>query len=131
MWLEVFLGTFFLVLYIYKSSKNKDFWYKRGIPNTDECIEGNAKESIHDVSLRLYNQFEGVPFFGSWTFFGNPVLVIRNDFDLIKSIWIKDFDHFSMAHQMVPNNRLRGQQPNTKSLPLTIYNLHMEMSGKI
>ena len=26
---------------------------------------------------------------------GQPYLMIRNDFELIRSIWIKDFDHFN------------------------------------
>ena len=26
---------------------------------------------------------------------GQPYLMIRNDFELLRSIWIKDFDHFN------------------------------------
>ena len=26
---------------------------------------------------------------------GQPYLMIRNDFELIKAVWIKDFDHFN------------------------------------
>merc|ERR1719322_236235 len=56
-------------------------------------------ESGHDWGMKLYDQFKGVPFFGMWTLLGKPILMIRNDFDLIKSIWIKDFDHFAIADQ--------------------------------
>ena len=33
-----------------------------------------------------------------WALFGAPYLMIRNDFELIKSIWVKDFDHFTLAN---------------------------------
>ena len=104
MWLEIILTILALIGYIYwRRQKSKDFWYQRGVPNTHEPIEGDGKTaSVHDVSLRLYNQFKNVPFFGSWTFLGHPCLVITNDFDLIKSIFIKDFDHFSISNHTVP-----------------------------
>ena len=105
MWIELALLISLLLGFFYrKATKNRDYWYNHKIPNTNEFIEPdwNKNRSIHDVSLSLYQQFKGVSFFGSWQFMGKPCLVIRNDFDLIKSIWIKDFDHFSMAHHMVP-----------------------------
>ena len=105
MWIEFLIIVIVLLGYLYKKTqRDKDYWYRHGIPNTTEPLEIGAwgRESINDVSIRLYNQFKGVPFFGSWQFSGRPCLVIRNDFDLIKSIWIKDFDHFSMAHHLVP-----------------------------
>ena len=107
MWFEILVAIIVLaILYYYNNRKNKNdksFWDKRGVPCTREPIEAKwGEESIHDVSLRLYNEFKGYPYFGSWSATGQPCLVIRDEFELIKSIFIKDFDSFSMAHHMVP-----------------------------
>ena len=99
----IFIITIIFVIINWKNRNRNDFWDERGVPCTDEALEAKwGKESIHDVSLRLYNEFKGSSFFGSWSATGDPCLVIRDDFDLIKSVFIKDFDHFSKAHHMVP-----------------------------
>ena len=36
---------------------------------------------------------------------GSPVLTFRNDFKLIKSNWIEDFDHFTIANSFVKNQK--------------------------
>ena len=89
MWIELFLVFVALLGYSYrKHKKGKEYWYESGIPNTNEDIEMKwGKESMFDVCIRLYNQFKGVPFFGSWSSFGKPCLVIRDDFELIKSLF--------------------------------------------
>lgn len=105
MWIQILLILFVLLgLIYYWLTQNKSYWYDRNVPNTgfkilfgDDKMFFTQSESPHDWVLRTYNQFKDVPFFGSWTLFGKPILMIRNDFDLIKSIWIKDFDHFAIA----------------------------------
>ena len=89
----------------WKFSRNKNYWYERGVPNTGfKFLKGDywgtisQTESIHESALRFYKQFSGVPFYGGWDFLGMPYLMIRNDFDLIRAIWIKDFDHFAIAN---------------------------------
>ena len=123
MWIELFLVFVALLGYLYrKHKKGKEYWYESGIPNTNEDIEMKwGKESMFDVCIRLYNQFKGVPFFGSWSSFGKPCLVIRDDFELIKNIFIKDFDHFSMAHSMVPS--YKATWPATRHEKLILNNL--------
>ena len=122
MWIELVLLISLLLGFLYRRSrKNRDYWYNHGIPNTNEALEGDINRSVHEVSLSLYNQFKGVPFFGSWQYMGGPCLVIRNDFDLIKSIWIKDFDHFSMANLLVPI--YKATWPATKHEKLVLNSL--------
>ena len=107
MLIEVLLVSFVLLGIIYYFlTINKNYWYDRNIPNTgfkilfgDDKFFFTQSESGHDWGLRAYNQFKNAPFFGMWTLLGKPILMIRNDFDLIKSIWIKDFDHFAIADQ--------------------------------
>ena len=104
--LEVSIGLVALLLYFcYALTKNKKYWSDRGIPNTgfkffwgDEKTYILQSESIHSWTLRHYNQFYGQRFFGAWSIFGSPMLLINKDFDLIRSIFIKDFDHFAMAN---------------------------------
>ena len=102
MLLEVFIGFGALLLYLYsKFSKHKNHWSERGVPNTgfrffwgnDEAFLKGTK-SMHDVIKAEYFQFPGERFYGGWTMFGQPYLMIRNDFELIKAVWVKDFDHF-------------------------------------
>ena len=105
MLIEITLGLLALSGYLYyKLTKNKNYWYDRNIPNTgfkvftgDDAFFFTQKESLHEWALRMYKEFDGVGFFGAWSMFGKPYIFIRNDFDLIKSIWIKDFDHFAIA----------------------------------
>ena len=105
MLVEIILGFFVLLGFLYyKLIRNRNYWYDRNVPNTGfKFFYGDDKgiftreESFFDSILRTYQEFEGVPFFGGWTLFGKPFLMIRNDFDLVRSIWVKDFDHFALA----------------------------------
>lgn len=109
MLLEILAGVLLLLGFVYyKFSSNKSYWYDRNVPNTgfkfffgDDKFFFTQKEAMHDWALRVYKEFGDVSFFGGWTMMGRPFLMIRNDFDLIKSIWIKDFDHFAMADSSV------------------------------
>ena len=119
MLIEVFIGLGALLLYLYyRLSKNKYHWSQRGVPNTGfRFFWGNDKDfakrkrAIHDVIKEEYFQFPGESFYGGWSMFGQPYLMIRNDFDLIRAIWIKDFDHFNqtrgadMADNIWPSSR--------------------------
>ena len=104
MLIELCLGiTVLLGLFYYQFSKNKNYWYDRHIPNTgfkffygDDGFFIKQNEAGMDWGLRAYKQFEGVPFFGGWTLLGQPYLMIRNDFDLIKSIKLASESSHSM-----------------------------------
>ena len=88
----------------YKLSKNRDYWSDRGVTNTGfKFFWGDdgplfGEEDFHSWALRLYKSYPGERFIGMWALFGAPYLMIRNDFELIKSIWVKDFDHFTLAN---------------------------------
>ena len=126
--LQVLLALFaiFICLYL-KLSKNKNHWKDRGVVNTGfNFFWGNDKDmltgkrSLHDVAKEEYFQFPGERYYGGWTVFGQPYLMIRNDFDLIRSVWIKDFDHF---------NKTRGEEfveniwPGSREEKLAIKNV--------
>ena len=116
---EVLLGFFALCLFIYyQLSKNKYYWINRGVPTTEfHLFRSNAKKMIlqemswHEKNKEDYFQFPGERFYGGWTMFGKPYLMLRNDFDLIKAVWIKDFDSFNtksvcqLADKVWPSSR--------------------------
>ena len=126
--LEVFLIIFVLIACLYyKLSKNKNHWRERGVVNTGfRFFWGNdkdmllGKKSVHDLAKEEYFSFPGERYYGGWTVFGQPYLMIRNDFDLIRAIWIKDFDHF---------NKTRGEEfveniwPGSRAEKLAITNV--------
>ena len=95
----------------YTLTKNRDYWSKLGVRNTgfkffwgDDSFMVSG-EPLHDVAVRMYKDYPNEPYIGTWSIFGSPVLSIRNDFELIKSIWIKDFDHFGIANGFVKNHK--------------------------
>ena len=97
------LGALLSILY-YKLSKNKHYWDERGVPNTGfRFFYGDDKgvlqqtKSFHQISKENYFKFPGERFYGGWTMLGQPYLMLRNDFELIKAVWIKDFDHFTSS----------------------------------
>ena len=96
------LITVLLTYLYYKLSKNKNHWSDQGVVNTgfrffwgndEDLLKG--KRSLYDITKEEYFKFPGERYYGGWTMFGQPYLMIRNDFDLIKAVWIRDFDHFS------------------------------------
>ena len=126
--LQVLLALFAILIYLYhKLSKNKNHWKDRGVVNTGfNFFWGNdkgmltGKRSLYDVAKEEYFKFPGERYYGGWTVFGQPYLMIRNDFDLIRSVWIKDFDHF---------NKTRGEEffenvwPGSREEKLAINNV--------
>ena len=129
MMLEIIAGIFALLLYLYyKLSKNRNYWSDRGVKDTgfkffwgDDGSFLNQTESMFDWALREYKHFANVPYHGAWTLFGKPYLMIRNDFDLIRSIWIKDFDHFAIANSSVTLNE--SIWPGTKEEKMMLNNV--------
>ena len=117
---EILLGFIALCLLLYyQISKNKYYWAKRGVPSTEfHFFRSNAmqlvlkKMSWHEKNKEDYFQFPGERFYGGWTMFGKPYLMLRNDFDLIKEVWIKDFDSFNtknvgqLADKVWPSSRV-------------------------
>ena len=121
-----------VLTFCYKIQKHKHYWDERGIPNTgfkffwgDDTVFFTKKESMHSFFWEEYKSFPGVGFYGRWTMFGLPTLMLRNDFDLIKSIWIKDFDHFAIANSASKKNRSIWPSSREEKLMLNhIQNVH-------
>ena len=134
MLLEIFLLvlTSLVLVVCFKLQKHKNYWYERGVPNTgfkfffgDDMFLFTRKESFHSYVWEEYKRFHGVPFYGKWGLFGKPSLVLRNDFDLIKSIWIKDFDHFAIANAAVAVSKSIWPSTREEKLMLNhVQNLH-------
>ena len=107
--LVLVLLTFVGFIY-YKLVKNRNYWSDRGVPSTDfKFLLGDDgdlffKEGMHVWALRVYQEFNNEPYVGMWAMFGKPYLMIRNDFELIRSIWIKNFDHFAVASNSVKSH---------------------------
>ena len=84
--LEGFLVIFALLACLYyKLSKNKNHWRERGVVNTGfRFFWGNDKDmllgkrSVHDLAKEEYFSFPGERYYGGWTVFGQPYLMIRN-----------------------------------------------------
>ena len=118
MLLEVCMGLGALMLLLfYTLIKNKNHWSNRGVPNTGfRFFWGNDKDfllgkrSMHEVAKEEYDKFPGESFYGGWSMLGQPYLMLRNDFDLIRAVWVKDFDHFA---------KTRGTEISEKIWPLS------------
>ena len=80
---EILLGILGLLGFIYYYlSRNKNYWHDRKIPSTrfklfygDDEWFIKQNDNIHDMNLRLYKQFEDVPFYGGWTMLGHTYLM--------------------------------------------------------
>ena len=70
--------------------------------------------------LEFYNMYDKAPIVGGWSF-GRPNLAIRNDFDLIKAIFIKDFDHFAIGSKETASRK--SIWPSTKHEKLMLNNV--------
>ena len=93
-----------LIFVYYNLTKNRDYWTKRGVTDTGfKFFWGDdtfiySGEAIQDWLLKIYKKYPKDPYIGMWSVLGAPVLMIRNDFELIRSIWVRDFDHFTIAN---------------------------------
>ncbi|XP_043518308.1 cytochrome P450 9e2-like [Frieseomelitta varia] len=102
-----------LAVAYYRATRNLDFFKKRGIPYAKPMpFLGSMWEVIlqrlsnADATEKIYNLDPESKYVGFFDF-EKPVLVIR-DLDLIKSITVKNFDHF-------PNHRM-AFQPDVETL---------------
>jgi cytochrome P450 family 9 len=77
---------------------NNEYWPKRGVRRAlmkefatyTELLTG--KKNITDVDLYCYNKYKDEPFVGIMEL-RRPAILIR-DLELLKRIYVKDFDHF-------------------------------------
>ena len=99
-----------------------NYWKNLGVPSLDRNTQRNnnwdiflKRTSRHDMAREHYNAFEGERFYGKFDG-SNQVLVIRDDFELIRSIMVKDFDHFGML-RLGP---LRNVPPANKVEEITL-----------
>ena len=100
LWITLFIGLF-LAWYLY-IKKKFTYFSKIGIPHQPGCFPLGSdviwkmfggKLSFACLQETIYNEFPDAKVAGYYGLFGSPVFVI-NDFDMIKRILIKDFDHF-------------------------------------
>ena len=115
----------------YKLTKNRNYWSDRGVTNDgfkffwgDEGPIMKGQVPFHDWVLEMYQKFPNEPYVGLWTMFGRPYLMIRNDFELIKSIFIKDFDHFTIANDGVKDNKNIWPADRNEQMMLTNIQSH-------
>ena len=103
MFVEILSVIVALLLYLYYNlTKNKNHWRDRNVPSTkfrffwgDDSPSGD--KSLHDIMKEEYFRHPGERMYGGWSLMGVPYLMIRNDFELMRAIWIKDFDHFNQT----------------------------------
>nr|CAD7587223.1 unnamed protein product [Timema genevievae] len=112
-----------LTLLYYYLSRNEDYWKSRGVPFIQPTtFFGNLKDVVlmrtsePEELGRLYFQLEGHPFGGIFQSV-TPILLLR-DPELIKTVLVKDFDHF---HD-------RGIPLNEKRNPLGAHLITLEGS---
>ena len=117
MFIEVL--SIFILLFVYNTYsffQKFKYWKKLGVPSasTWEQLQDmyylfGQKRAIHDIAKDSYKKFYGERFYGTCE--GNrQVLVIRDDFHLMRSMMIKDFDHFGKAQ----GNLLINPHPASK-----------------
>ena len=118
MFVELLLLLLLILGYmIYQFIQTLNYWKNIGVPSPSPIQQLRfasqmigQKRAIHDIKKDEYRMFEGERFYG--TFDGMmKVFVIRDDFHLLRSVMIKDFDHFSGAQgalflPLYPGNRV-------------------------
>ncbi|KAK5641867.1 hypothetical protein RI129_010414 [Pyrocoelia pectoralis] len=97
------------VLFYYKAVKPLSYWKDRGVPHKKALpLIGNSATLIHkgksfsEYVEDLYNEFPNDRYYGIHQF-SKPGLYVR-DLDLIKSITVKDFDHFGDHNNFTVGN---------------------------
>ncbi|OXA44601.1 Cytochrome P450 3A13 [Folsomia candida] len=104
MWLisiTLLFATLWLLRYFFKNhnSAKLTYWKKQGWPILEETISGwdvfTGKGNVSDSDVEYYKELERQKEpCGVVTELGTPIVVVR-DLDLVKDIFIKDFDHFT------------------------------------
>ena len=99
--IEFLIGITAFFIIVYKClSWNYDFWKKRGVPGPKPTVPfGNygdvvfQRRSAPHLLMDLYNEYKSEPFIGY--FLGSSPKLLLIDPDLIKSVFIRDFDVFN------------------------------------
>ena len=130
MFVELIIGLVAICVYLYyQLTKNRNYWKDRGVPSPEQNILQEfkvigtlvlGKTSINDMMLEFYSAYDKDPIIGGLSF-GRPNIFIRNDFDLIKAIFIKDFDHFAIGSKETASRK--STWPSTKHEKLTLNNV--------
>ena len=89
--------TILISLLTFWIHKKMNYWSERGIPQTEVKWPWNdefltKKKHLNDLYLEHSQTFKNVPFYGTY-FLVQPQLVIT-DPDIVKQIFVKDFDNF-------------------------------------
>ena len=92
--LALTISISFLTFWIHKKM---NYWSERGIPQTEVKWPWNdefltKKKHLNDLYLEHSQTFKGVSFYGTY-FLVQPQLVITEP-DIVKQIFVKDFDNF-------------------------------------
>lgn len=108
----ILLTALIVAAYLYMT-RNFNYWKRRGIPevsplpfvgNFSECMlmQKNPGYYMKD----LYNHAKDVPYIGFYVF-DKPSLLVR-DRELVKSVLVKDFNHFSDRYSTPDTNDRLG-----------------------
>ena len=101
MLIELLLFILLLLSYmVYRFVHKLYYWQNLGIPSPSPRQQLQfmyqligRKRALHDIKKEEYGLFEGERFYG--TFDGTShIFVFRDDFHLLRSVMIKDFDSF-------------------------------------
>ena len=98
MLLELLLALTILISFLtFWIHKKLNYWSERGIPQTEVKWPWNdefltKKKHLNDLYLEHSQTFKDVSFYGTY-FLVQPQLVIT-DPDIVKQIFVKDFDNF-------------------------------------
>ena len=91
----------------YQFAQKLYHWKNIGVPSPSPIQQlkflyqlMGRKQAIHDIKKEEYKMFSGERFYGTYDGISNG-LVIRDDFHLLRSVMIKDFDHFSKTQDSV------------------------------
>ena len=96
--LELLLALSILISFLtFWIHRKLNYWSEKGIPQTEVKWPWNdefltKKKHLNDLYLEHSKTFKNVPFYGTY-FLVQPQLVIT-DPDIVKQIFVKDFDNF-------------------------------------
>ena len=104
MFMELCLLLLLILRFMYyKFNERYKYWQRLGVPSLSPKEQrANAwdfftqKRAPHDIKKNEYERFEGERYYGVCDGVKN-ILVIRDDFELIRSILVKDFDYFGKS----------------------------------
>ena len=95
MLLEVLLVFAALFLYYYWTFRSRtSYWKERGIPSPEKCpfplgnnpIFGDSNIHLNDAVVKLYEEFKGERFYGTYTMISAKPLLVITDLDLAQRI---------------------------------------------